>query len=126
MLGSNDLKVRFHVTPTDIALSLERLVQTAKTIPNYTSDQPFKILLVSPVPVHEKTFLGEVFGDRSEDSRRLGTLVEAVARRNSVEFLDMAGYAQASVLDGLHFDKENHKLVAKAMEEKILSILKES
>lgn len=126
MLGSNDLKVRFHVTPTDIALSLERLVQTAKTIPNYTSDQPFKILLVSPVPIHEKTFLGEVFGDRSEDSRRLGTLVEAVARRNSVEFLDMAGYAQASVLDGLHFDKENHKLVAKAMEEKILSILKES
>lgn len=126
MLGGNDLKRRFHVTPTDIALSLERLVQTAKTIPNYTADYPFKILLVSPATVRETTFLGEVFGNRREDSLRLGKLVEDVARRNQVEFLDISQYAEPSELDGLHFNRENHRIVAKVMKDKILEILKES
>lgn len=123
MLGCNDLKHRFHVTPSDIALSLERLVRTAQTVPNYTVAEPFQVLLVSPAEVREKTFLGEVFGDRSADSKALAPLVKAAAERCGVWFLDMAQYAEPSALDGLHFDRENQKKAAVAMEQKIKEIL---
>lgn len=123
MLGGNDLKQRFHVTPKDIALSLERLVRTAQGVDNYTADHPFKILLVSPVYVHETTFLGEVFGNRREDSMRLAPLIAAAAERCGVAFMDLAQYAEASRLDGLHMDRENHKKAAAAMEQKIRQIL---
>ncbi len=122
MLGCNDLKQRFHVTPSDIALSLERLVNTAKSIPNYTADYPFQILLVSPATVCSKTFLGEVFGDRKADSEALAPLVKAAAERCGVWYMDISQYAQPSQLDGLHFDRENQKKVAAAMEQKIREI----
>lgn len=123
MLGCNDLKQRFHVTASDIALSLERLVKTAQSVENYTSKTPFQILLVSPAEVREKTFLGEVLGDRSADSKALPPLVKAVADRCGVWYMDIAQYAEPSALDGLHFDRENHKKVAAAMEQKIKEIL---
>ena len=123
MLGSNDLKHRFNATATDISLSVERLVKTAQSIDNYTSDKPFQILLVSPAEVCPQTFLGEVFGDRSADTKAFPALFEAAAKRCGVHFLNIAAYAQPSPLDGLHFDRENHKKVAAAMEAKIRQIL---
>lgn len=123
MLGCNDLKQRFHVTATDIALSLERLVKTAQSMDNYTAQRPFQILLVSPAEVRPRTFLREVFGDRSADSQALAPLVQAAAERCGVWFLDIAKCAEPSPLDGLHFDRENQKKVAAAMEQKIKEIL---
>lgn len=123
MLGSNDFKQRFHATPADIAFGLERLVKTAQTIDNYTARQPFRILLVSPAHLRPQTFLGPVFADRSQDSQALAPLVQAAAQRCGVSFLDIARYAEASQLDGLHFDRENHRKVAAAMEAKIKEIL---
>ena len=126
MLGTNDLKRRFSATATDIALGVERLVKTAQQIPNYTAQNPFQILLVSPLLIHRETFLGEVFGDRREVSRQLAPLYKAAAQRCGVHFLNIARYAEASSLDGLHFDGENHQKVAEAMEQKIKEILGET
>ena len=123
MLGTNDLKHRFSATATDISLALERMVKTAQAVDNYTSDKPFQILLVSPAEVLPKTFLGEVFGDRSGTTKEFPALFQAVAQRCGVHFLNIAAYAQPSELDGLHFDRENHKKVAAAMETKIREIL---
>ena len=123
MLGTNDLKHRFSATASDIALAMERMVKTAQSIDNYTSDKPFQILLVSPAEVCPQTFLGEVFGDRSGTTKEFPALYEAAARRCGVWFLDMAQYASPSPLDGLHFDRENHKKVAAAIEAKIRQIL---
>ena len=67
-------------------------------------------------------FLGEVFGDRRADSERLGALYRAVAERNGVEFIDIAGVAGPSPLDGLHFDREAHSRVATAFAEKVRQI----
>ena len=123
MLGTNDLKHRFSATATDISLAMERMVKTAQSVDNYTSEKPFRILLVCPAEVRPTTFLGEVFGDRSGTTKKLPALYEAVAQRCGVHFLNIAQYAQPSELDGLHFDRENHKKVAAAMETKIREIL---
>ena len=123
MLGTNDFKARFHVTPSDVALSLERLVRTAQAQPNDRRETPFEILLVCPAAICSETFLGEVFGDRREASQQLPPLVQAAAERCGVHYLNIAEYAEASPLDGLHFDRENHRRVAAAMERAVREIL---
>lgn len=122
MLGTNDLKVRFCATPTDISLGAEALVRLVLFAQNGRREQPPKVLLAAPTFLQRQTFLGEVFGDRYEDSLRLGALYADVARRNGVEFINIAEYAQPSTLDGLHFDSENHAKVAAAFERKIRQI----
>ena len=122
MLGTNDFKQRFHATPADVALGLERLVQTAQAVDNRPGG-PFEILLVCPTPVRSQTFLGEVFGDRSADSARLAPLVQAAAERCGVRFLDMGRYVEASPLDGLHLDRENHRKAAAVLESYVREIL---
>ena len=123
MLGTNDFKQRFHVTASDVAYSLERLVRTAQALPNDRRETPFEILLVCPAEIRPETFLGEVFGDRSVDTRKLPPLVQEAAERCGVRYLNIAEYAEASPLDGLHFDRENHRRVAEAMEKAVREIL---
>jgi len=61
MLGTNDLKPRFSVTPTDISLSVERLIkviQASKSGPDQTAPE---ILVVAPVPIIETAVLKDIF-----------------------------------------------------------------
>lgn len=122
MLGTNDLKARFRVSPSDIASSVETLAQLALRTPNGRRAEPPKVLLVSPILIGEQTFLGEIFGNRREDSMRLGPLYAEVARRNGAHFLDMAKHAEPSPLDGLHMDAESHRKAALALAASIQSL----
>ena len=123
MLGTNDFKRRFHVTPTDVAESLERMVRLAQTIPNDRRETPFAILLVCPPALRPETMLGERIGDRSADSAALPPLVQAAAERCGVHYLNLAAWVEASPLDGMHMDRENHRKAAAAMERAVRAIL---
>ncbi len=123
MLGTNDIKRRFSASAADIGMGMERLIGVARSIPNYTSKEPFQILLVSPPEIREWTLWGDIFQNQNETSKKLAAEYKAVAERCGVWFMDIAQYAQPSKLDGLHFDRENHKKVAAAMEAKIREIL---
>lgn len=65
MLGTNDLKSRFSVTPFDIGASMENLVKTIIKSDAGVDFQPPKILLVTPVP-HSQCRTGN--GSGSDDS----------------------------------------------------------
>ena len=125
MLGTNDLKVRFSVTPADIALSAERLVRYIIAAPNERRQDPPLVLLASPTSVLSNTFLGEVFGNRHEDSLRLGPLFAQAAARCGAACIDVAKVSPPSELDGLHFDRDGHRLVARAMEQKVRAMLED-
>lgn len=123
MLGTNDFKQRFHVTASDIALSMERLVRTAQAMDNDASPRKFEILLACPAPIRSQTFLGESIGDRRADAEALAPLARAAAERCGVHFLNVGDYAEISPLDGLHYDRDNHRRIADAMEQIIREIL---
>ncbi len=123
MLGTNDLKRRFAVSPSEIAQSVEQLVKMVLKAENGRRPNPPRILLAAPTCVLPQTFLEEVFGDRHMDSLRLGPLVREVAERAGVDFINAAEIAWPSELDGLHFDRQGHEKMARAMLEKTLSIL---
>ena len=60
MLGTNDFKQRFHVTASDVALSLDRLVRTAQSMTNGVAPKPFQILLDCPAPPRPHPCLGGI------------------------------------------------------------------
>ena len=122
MLGTNDFKRKFSLTPTDIAWAIEALIKVALTTDN-EREQPPQILLAAPTYLGEKTFLGEIIGNRKEDSLRLGGLLREVAERYHIGFINIAEVAGPSELDGMHFDAEGHRKIAAAMEKAIRAMI---
>lgn len=115
MLGTNDLKVRFSVTPDDIANSIERLIeeiQFCKAGPNGTMP---KLVLLSPAPILETGVFIETFAGGAEKSRQLASRYQEIARKHDAIFLDIGTIVQVSPVDGIHFDEDQLPLLANAI-----------
>ena len=112
MLGTNDLKGRFSVNATDIALSLERLIGVIRAVacgPNGTSPG---ILLVAPPAIVEVGCLAEMFEGGAAKSHGLCAAIAAAATRANVSFLDAGAHIAVSPIDGIHYDKATHATLA--------------
>lgn len=123
MLGTNDLKERFHRSASDIAESAGILADFAKRTPfgpNGTSPQ---VLLISPPPVTLLTELDEMFAGSVEKSRRFAHFYAGRAERYGVHFFDAGSVIRCSDLDGIHFEAAEHDTLGRAIAEKIKSIL---
>lgn len=115
MLGTNDLKGRFSVNPTDIALSLERLIGVIRSFacgPDGTDPQ---ILLVSPPPIVEVGCLAEMFEGGAAKSHGLAAKIAAAATRTNVSFLDAGAHIVVSPIDGIHYDTKAHATLARVL-----------
>ena len=122
MLGTNDLKRRFALTPSDIGRANETLSQIILRADNERDDPP-KILLCAPTSLMDRTFIGEILENRRADSLRLGEVYEALAARYGIGFLNVAEVTGPSEIDGIHLDLEGHRKLAAAMAEKIREML---
>ncbi|MCD8355185.1 MAG: SGNH/GDSL hydrolase family protein [Clostridia bacterium] len=129
MLGSNDMKQRFHMEAAEIARGAARMVSVAKNVSASKSpdEMPCHILLVAPPLITEALRDGSCyceFGDRAiRISSELSGWYERVAESQKVEFLDAAKLVTPSGIDGLHLTPEGHTILAKAIAEKCRSIL---
>lgn len=130
MLGTNDLKIRFQLTPTDIGKAVDRLIRTILSVtPQKRLDgMPAKILLMSPPHLGENLCeipSGEEMGfERGiKYSRRLAPVYEEWARFHGIEFLDAVRYARASDLDACHLSAESHHSLGEAVAAKCAEIL---
>lgn len=123
MLGTNDLKGRFGVSASDIAMGLEKLVLEIRTSDSGPDNGAPDVLLVSPVPIIETGVLADMFAGGAEKSRALGPKLAAVAERQEVAFLDLAAVAEVDPVDGIHLDAAAHVAIGTAMADKVRSIL---
>ena len=115
MLGTNDLKGRFSVNPTDIALSLERLIGMIRAFacgPNGTAPG---ILLVAPPPILEVGCLAEMFEGGQSKSQGLSAAIAEAAARAKASFLDAGAHIAVSPIDGIHYDEAAHATLALAL-----------
>jgi lysophospholipase L1-like esterase len=99
MLGTNDLKARFAVTPTDIAVSLERLVTCIQH-----HDATTQVMIVCPPPILEVGDLGGIFTGGTVKSRALSAELARMAQRIGVPFVDAGPLIAVSPIDGVHYD----------------------
>lgn len=131
MLGSNDMKQRFHMEPAEIARGAALLVTTAKQVSasKHPEGKPCSILLVAPPPITEALRDGSCygeFGDRAiRISKELSPWYKRVAESQQVHFLDAAQLVAPSDIDGLHLTQEGHTILARHMAEQCRRIFKD-
>ena len=123
MLGTNDLKTRFSVTPADIANSLQVLLREVLACAAGPEGGPPALLLVAPVPIEEVGFLGQIFQGGAAKSRQLAPLTAAIAERHGAAFFDAGTVASVSPIDGIHFEADQHHRLAGALAETIGRLL---
>jgi lysophospholipase L1-like esterase len=109
MLGTNDLQSRYDLEAFTIAEGAGKLIQLAKE-----NTPKSKILFVSPPHIVNsddletlETFIGAV-----KKSRELAKHFQRVALQQECYFFDAATVSEASPIDGVHLDRNNHKLLA--------------
>ena len=114
-LGCNDLKSRFWLSPGDIALGVERLVLTAKSLAVGRAGAPPDVILAAPPPVAQLTAFADMFEGAQEKSRALGARYRAVATLHGVGFVDAGEHIRCSPLDGIHFEADQHARLGRVM-----------
>lgn len=114
MLGTNDLKARFAVTPEDIAASVARLVLTVRASAAGPDGRPPAVMVIAPVPILEAGCLAGFFRGGAAKSRELGRCYRAMADRLGVPMLDLGPIAAVDPLDGVHLDAEMHAVIGRA------------
>ena len=117
MLGTNDLKIRFQATPTDIGKGIDRLIKMIKSItpqkrPHLGDD-------LTEIPSGEE--MG--FERGISYSKRLAPIYEDWAKFHNIEFLDAAKYAKASEIDACHLTRESHRKLGEMVAKKCKEIL---
>ncbi len=114
MLGTNDLKTRFSVTPADIAGSIERLLREI-LLCTVGFGPPPRLLLIAPAPIEEVGALGGMLEGGAAKSRALAPLYQAVALRHGASFLDAGSVIRVSPIDGVHFEADQHHRLGAAV-----------
>jgi len=119
MLGTNDLKQRFNVPPTDIAKSVGRLLSIVKTSECGPGLGAPKMLVICPPPIlnefGERPEFAEMFAGGYEKSRTLAPAYRAVAAEYGAEFLNAGDVIKSSPFDGIHFDKDQQEALGNAV-----------
>lgn len=127
MLGTNDVKAHFGVSPMVIARGALRLIENIRAGGYGPHGACPEILLMAPIRLHpdmEKGWLGEEFHGGLEKDAQLGAYLEKTAKDAGVHFLNAAEFITAHPADGIHMDEAGHAIMAEKVYEKIIEILK--
>jgi lysophospholipase L1-like esterase len=123
MLGTNDLKARFSVTPFDVAVAVERLLQTIGQSEAGPDEAPPARLLISPPPVLETGWLTGMFLGAEAKSRALADHFAEVAARDGAGFLDAGLLIGPDPDEGVHLDAAAHEKLGLAVAEALATMM---
>lgn len=127
MLGTNDVRSMYGVSPGEIAAGMGRLVQAVLNPFIYMMFTPPKVLIAAPVPIGEDATRlpdGITTMESVEKSRRLAAHYESLAQMMGCEFIDLAAVTETAPGEGIHLNAQGHAAVARAMADKIREIFK--
>ncbi len=110
-LGTNDLKMRFSLTASEITHGIRVLTDIILKSESGLLEKAPKLLLISPpavknIPDSSRFF--EEFEDAQSKSIKLGKYYSEVAEEYGFYFLDASKVVEASDLDGIHLEVEKH------------------
>lgn len=127
MLGTNDTKVRFGMTPMTIGQAMMQLVRTAKLYAVDESGKPARVVIVAPAPIRDnlmQTRHAECFGEQAiAVSAGLAREYRRISKLMRCDFFDAAPYAEVSTLDAVHLTESGHIRLGEALAAKIKNML---
>ncbi|MDA9589757.1 SGNH/GDSL hydrolase family protein [Opitutales bacterium] len=125
MLGTNDFKNRFSVSPLDISWSIGRLVKAARDSGHPLLGEAPEVLVLCPPPLADLSsspFAGIMVG-AEEKSRQLAAVLGAFCEDNQIRMFDAGSVVQTSPVDGVHWEPEEHRKLGIAVAEQVQAIL---
>lgn len=127
MLGTNDTKERFNLTPYNIAQGITRLAVKAKGIAEENCGPHAKVLVVAPPPIG-KDYINAEFGESmgegcDKKSEEFPKYLKNLLKEYQIEFLDTSGIVSMNTIDYMHLDEEGHKKMADLVYKKVKEIL---
>lgn len=126
MLGTNDAKRRFNLSPMTIGEGMMQLIRLTRLYATDDEGNPSKIILVAPVPIGNwlpRTRHAECFGPQAMEVTA-GLIAEyaRIAKLLRCEYLDASQWAQVSQIDAVHLSREGHVGLAQGLYQKILQM----
>ena len=127
MLGTNDTKKRFGMTAENIGQAMMQLALTARQYAVNEAGKPSRIIIVAPAPIRENLMqrnFGECFGEQSiAVSRAVPREFRKVSKLIRCDYFDAGKFVETSEEDAVHLSAESHAALAKALADKIRSVL---
>jgi lysophospholipase L1-like esterase len=123
MLGTNDLKIRYSVSPMDIGWSVRNLAEAVLKSAWGPGGAAPRLLLIAPPPLAKLTEFADLFDGGVDKSRRLGKRYADVAAEVGCAFLDAGSIVKTSDLDGVHFEAAEHKKLGEAVAREVRRLL---
>lgn len=115
MLGTNDLKYQFGLSPDAIAGGIAGLLAIAMGDEMQLRHGGFKTLLICPPPVLEQGPIVDVFFGAHAKSLSLPALYEKLAQHWNIGYFDAGTVIAPSEIDGVHFDAAAHPILGAAV-----------
>jgi lysophospholipase L1-like esterase len=125
-LGTNDLKARFSLPPSDIAAGVELLVMAAANLRfgREGAARPPAVLIICPPAVLEvPDAFGPMFEGAAETSKALRPCFRRMAARNGAAILYAGDFLQSDPLDGIHWSAESHAALGRAAAKRVVEML---
>lgn len=128
MLGTNDTKERFCVTPEAIGIAMQRLIKKAKSTDGCWANNNPNILIVTPKNIddeYEQTECALPMGmGCAKRSRGLGKSFEQAAKLTGCHYFDAnTVVSNNNKTDFMHLDKLGHKQLAEALSKIVKEII---
>jgi lysophospholipase L1-like esterase len=123
MLGTNDLKQRYGVPPSDIASGIGVLCKVILHSAAGLNGQPPKILVVAPPRLGRLDEFSEMFAGGDVKSKNLAAYYKKVTDEMNISMLDANTVVTTSDLDGLHWEAPEHTKFARALADMIPGLL---
>lgn len=116
LLGTNDLKRRFNLSPFDVAQGAGKLVQLARQQTDCgIKGHPPDVLLICPPPFAKMSRFADLFAGGAEKSRELGAYFRQVAAELDCPLLEAGNFMHSSDLDGIHWETDQHQNLGRAV-----------
>ena len=123
MLGTNDLKKRFSVSPFDIGRSIGLLLDRILTSGAGTRGGPPPTLLLCPPPLGKLSEFAQMFEGGPEKSRELPRYYRLHAEARGCRFFDTGELIHSSDADGVHLEPEDHQKLGRRVAEIIREMI---
>ena len=130
MLGTNDLKRRFGLTPGEIAHGMERLAEIVLHPVMWHGRSHPGLVIVAPPPLNAQAIASSCMADQFDAnsaarSLRLAAAYEALASRLGCAFFDAGSVCSTGSADGIHLGREGHAALADALAAYLPKILED-
>jgi lysophospholipase L1-like esterase len=117
MLGTNDLKTKFHQSAKKIVISMEQILIKIRKV------SQAKVLLIAPIRAREIKQYRDAFSGAAQKSQDLAEELGILANHHNIAFIDAGAVAQASDDDGIHMTADQHEKLAAIIFSEIKTLL---